>query len=199
MVLMVVGVLLAAPLIVVLYQWVRWDRLRRHAPATSIAAWIGTLLRDFAPGAVLIAEPNGKDGFIQFALTQRRKEWRTLEFGLPETEWSRPVMGDIQALLDSAGVSWTYADLVGVQATPRFLRAEFVGERTDILHRMSNLVPHLAVAMGYSVHQTYRIRLLGSEAPEYRRELGEKLENMPGSGRFEKKLAALVRGRADRN
>lgn len=187
--------LLSTLFAVVLYQWLRLQRLRRRASVTDVVAWVGTLLRSFAPGSVLVAEPNGKDGFIQFALTQRDREWRTLEFGLPETDWSRAAMVDIQDLLDSAGVSWILEDAPLGSAIDGFLRAELIGEPANVLERARSLVPRIAAAMGHSVHQTYHVRLLGHDAPEYQHELAGKLEDLPKGGRFGRKLAKVIRGR----
>lgn len=189
--------LLSALLATVLYQWLRLQRLRRRSSVTDVAAWVGTLLRSFAPGSVLVAEPNGKDGFLQFALTQRDREWRTLEFGLPETSWSRGAMPDIQNVLDSAGVTWILEDAPPGSIIDGFLRAELNGERADVLKRARSLVPCLAGAMGHSVHQTYRVRLLGHDAPEYHHELAGQLENLPNTGGFANTLAAVIRGRID--
>lgn len=197
LILLLIAAVLAALFAVVVYQWLRLLRLRQRASVTDVAAWLGTLLRSFAPGSVLIAKPNGKDGFLQFALTHRDREWRTLEFGLPETDWSRAAMVDIQALLSSAGVSWTLEDAPPGSTIVAFLRAELYGDRADVLERASNLVPRLAAAMGYSVHQTYQVQLLGRDAPEYQHELAGKLESLRDGGWFWKKLAEVIRGRTD--
>jgi len=181
-----------------LYQWIRLQQLRRRASITDLTAWVGTLLRSFAPGSVLIAEPNGKDGFLQFALTHRNQEWRTLEFGLPETDWSLAAMAEIQVLLDSEGISWKIEVAQPEQTIRCFLRAEFDGERAHVLQRVSSLVPRIAAAMGHSELQTYQVRLLGHDDPEYQHELAKKLENLPNGGRVEKKLAKVVRGRINR-
>jgi type II secretory pathway pseudopilin PulG len=195
--LMVAAALVSALLAIALYQWVRLQRLRRRASLTDVSAWVGTLLRSYAPGSVLIAEPNGKEGFLQFALTQRDREWRTLEFGLPETAWSRAAMAEVQDILDSAGVSWTIEDTPSGSAIDAFLRAELNGDRTDVLERASRLIPRIATAMGHPLHQTYHIQLLGHDSPEYQHELAEQLENLPTGGGFEKKLAEVIRGRTD--
>lgn len=188
----------AALLALVLYQWFRLQRLRRRASVTDLGSWVGTLLRSFAPGSVLIAEPNGKDGFLQFALTQRRGESCTLEFGLPQTDWSRAAIADVQSLLDSAGVSWTVETGVPGQPVQGFLRAELAGKREHVLQRARILLPRLAIALGHSAHQTYQVELLGHDAAGYPRGLADKLERLPKGGRLERKIAAAVR-RTDRN
>ncbi len=195
LILTLAAALLSAVLAIALYQWLRLQRLRRRASVMDVAAWVGTLLRSYAPGSVLIAEPNGKDGFIQFALTQRDREWRTLEFGLPDTAWSRAAMARIQDVLDSAGVSWTVEDAPPGSTIDAFLRAELNGVRADVLQRASRLVPRIVAAMGHSLHQTYHVHLLGHDAPEYQHELAEQLENLPKGGRFQKRLAEVIRGR----
>lgn len=196
--LILLAAFLATAFVIVLYQWLRLQRLRRRASVTDVAAWVGTLLRSYAPGSVLIAEPNGKDGFLQFALTQRDSKWRTLEFGLPETDWSRAAMADIQDLLNSAGVSWTLEELPPGSPLDAFLRAELNGEWAHVRQRANSLVPLIAAALGHSVQQTYHVRLLGHDALEYQHELAESLETLPKAGRLEKKLAEMVRGRTGR-
>lgn len=195
MILTLIAAALSALLAIVLYQWLRLQRLRRRASVADIAAWLGTMLRSDAPGSVLIATPDGKDGFLQFALTQRDREWRTLEFGLPETDWSRAAMAEIKDLLDSAGVSWTLEDAPPGSPLDAFLRAELNGDRAHVRERASGLVPLIAAALGHSVHQTYCVQLLGYDAPEYQHELAMKLEALPNAGRFEKNLARVIRGR----
>jgi hypothetical protein len=194
LVLMLVAALLSALFALTLHQWLRLRRLRRRASVVDVCAWLGTLLRSYAPGSILIAEPNGTDGFLQFALTQRAGEWRTLEFGLPETDWSRAALTDIQGLLDSAGVNWRLEAAPPGSMIDAFLRAELQGERADVLERASSLLPRMATAMGHSVHQTYHVQLLGHDAPEYRHELAKRLEDLPKSGRLEKRLARVIRG-----
>jgi hypothetical protein len=199
LILLVIAAVLSALVAVVLHQWLRLQRLRRRASVSDVAAWVGTLLRSYAPGSVLIAEPNGKDGFLQFALTQRDREWRTLEFGLPDTDWSHAAMAGIQNVLNSAEINWTLEDTPPGSPIDTFLRAELSGAGADILELTNRLIPHLTAALGNSVHQTYSVRLLGHDAPEYQHELADKLESLPEAGRFEKTLAEVIRGRADRN
>ena len=100
-------------------------------------------------------------------------------------------------MLDSAGVNWILEDAPPGSRIDGFLRAELNGERADVLERVRSLVSCLASAMGHSVHQTYRVRLLGHDAPEYCDELAGQLEKLPNSGRFEKRLAEVTRGRTD--
>lgn len=132
------------------YQWWRWQRLRRHASITDVTGWTATLLRGFAPGSVLIAEPNGREGFIQYAVTARRHELRTLEFGLPEVDWSRTAITPIQTLMDSMGISWTFEQADTTHEVQRFLRAEIHGTRAEVLSCIGSLTPRIAGALGHS-------------------------------------------------
>lgn len=196
LILILTASLLATFAAIVMHQWLRLQRLRHRSSVSDISAWLGTMLRSFTPGSVLIAEANGKAGFIQFALKQRDKGWRRLEFGLPKTEWSSAAMADIQLLLDAAGASWTLEDPPAGATIGGFLRAELSGERTEVLERARSLIPRIAAAIGHKLDQTYTVRLLGDEAPEYPRELAERLENLPKSGVLEKRLAQLIRRRS---
>jgi hypothetical protein len=191
---LLVAGLLATCFATVLYHWRRWQRLRNRASIEDVVTWLGTLLRSFAPGSVVIAESNGGDGFLQFALTQREKEWRTLEFGLPEAEWSRTAITEIQHLLAAAGGRCSLENAPVGQTIERFLRAELSGVRTEVLQKAMSVVPRIAAALGHSAHQTYKVRLLGNEAVDYRAELAEQLENLSRGGRFEKAMAKVVRG-----
>lgn len=188
------GLLLSAVLAIVLYQWARLQSLRRRASIADVGAWLGTLLRSFAPGSIVIAEPNGKAGFIQFALTNRGPTSRVIEFGLPQADWSRSAISDIKAVLTSAEVAWSVEVSPPAGGVDSFLRAEIHGAPADVYARVRRLLPALAIALGHPEHQTYRVQLLGREAAEYAGELADALEKLPNAGRWEKKVAGAIRG-----
>ena len=143
--------------------------------------------------SVLVAEPNARTGFLQFALTERHKEQRTLEFGLPDCEWSQSYFADVQNALDAAGISCTIENAGEERPVRRFLRAELRGRRSQILQRAADLLPRIAAAMGHPENQTYRVSLLGGEAPEHRHEVDARLEQLADGGRFKKKVADFIR------
>lgn len=171
----------------------RWRRRVRRATVHELGAWTATWLREYAPGSVLIANANGRPGFLQLALTARRRDRRRVEFGLPETGWSREHLPAVERVLDAAGVEWRIETNPGNPAVPRYLRATLEGTRAEVLERASVLLPELAAALGHPAHQSYSVELQGREDPEHDAELGAQLERLAGEGRLPRWLVRAVR------
>lgn len=172
---------------------VRWRRLRDRATIAEVGRWTATLLRQSAQGSVLIAVANGRPGFLQYALTGRDGDWRRLEFGLPEADWSKEALPAVERVLDRFAVPWTVETNPGNLPVPRFLRAEIEGPREEVLERASALFVELAAALGYDETQTYAVSLQGGDAPEYEAELLARIESLPRQGRVTRGMAALLR------
>ena len=197
MLLPMIALVFASVAMMVLAVAFRVNRLRQRATITDLTAWMGRLLRECAPGSVLVAEPNARDGFLQFALTESRNQWRTVEFGLPDTDWSRGSFADVQDTLAAAGLRCTidHADADG--PVRRFLRARVGGDGAEVLKILATLCPRLAAAMGYPENQTYRITILGGQSPEYRQEVDRHLNQLRKRGRFRAKLIDVIRSLPD--
>lgn len=183
---------------IVATAWWRVRRWHRRSTIADVAAWLRRLLREHARGSVLIAEPNARGGFLQFALTQRRGARRTIELGLPDCAWSQKHFADVQDALDSAGIRWTVEAVDVAGPVRRYLRAELSGDHAQVLRIADDLIPRLASAMGYPQNETYRVSLRGGEAPEYAHELAGRFDQMASRGARFKVLAALLRPRSGR-
>ncbi|HVH13226.1 MAG TPA: hypothetical protein VM759_09250 [Longimicrobium sp.] len=168
--------------------WLRTRRAQRSAAIGEVSAWLARMLWVHDRGSVLIAEPNGRSGFIQFALTGRLAEWRCIEFGLPETDWSRSYFAAVHDALGRADIRTTIEAGDGNGLVERFLSAEISGGREEVLRAASDMIPRIAAALGHPERQTYRISLEGGESPEYREEIAARLEATPARGLLERKF-----------
>jgi hypothetical protein len=152
-----------------------WYRLRYRSTVYEISRWVATLLKEYAPGSVLIAEPVGRPGFVQFALTGRRRHWRRVEFGLPESDWSRDSIPRVKGVLAAAGIAWTVEVNPGNHAVPHFYRATVEGRDHEVRERLAALIPDLADALGYPSTARYGVKLAGGSSPDAIVEMEDRL------------------------
>ena len=88
-ILAVVALLAACLAVVAKRELRRQKRARTRLPLDRFLWALQPMLHRMRPGAQLAAYPNGRDGFLQLVLAGREGTWRQVEFGLPDTDWSR--------------------------------------------------------------------------------------------------------------
>ena len=162
----------------------RWNKpiAYRGLLLTDLKKFVDTFLHHLAPGSVLLLEREMKPGFLQLALVERRGQWRQVEFGLPDAEWSHNQFDLVHAAMESAGYSTEVETNEDNEQIPRFLRVYVEGERGDLTMELLQLLETAANKLEFEVEDRYTLQMMGDTAPEYTRELATKLEQSPRGG-----------------
>ncbi|HEU4557228.1 MAG TPA: hypothetical protein VFS20_05240 [Longimicrobium sp.] len=180
--------------------WLEMRRARRACSAVllgEVRGWVEAMLRKYAPGGYVIAHANGRDGFLQLALTGRKRNWRRVELGVPDCEWSRPNF-DVAVLLLSEGAStWMVEENPGNADVPRFLRVILQGRSENVLKRAASLLHRAADVLDFPADQRYRIEMHGDDHPDYTREGADYIDQMRGPRWLLRPIAASLRKDAD--
>ena len=74
----------------------------RRIPLSGLRRFVASLPAQMAPGGFFIADREAGPGFLQLALREYGHVQCTLEFGLPEVEWSTEFFPVIEASLRAA-------------------------------------------------------------------------------------------------
>lgn len=175
----------------------RARRARARVPFARFTSALQPLMHRLSPGALLAAYPNGRAGFLQVLLTGRKGGWRELEFGLPDTDWSRASFDDaVQALQDHAS-EWMVEHTPGNPDVPRFLRVWIDGDEADVQQRASDMLYCAADVLGFPADQTYNIDFRGGDHPDFLRSLADQFEQNPRMPRLMRRFAPIFRREAD--
>lgn len=175
-------------------------RARRACSAVSleeVRGFVERMLEKRARGAFLIAHANGREGFLQLALTGRKRDWRRVELGVPDCEWSRPNF-DVAVLLLSEGAStWMVEEHPDNPNVPRFLRVTLQGRSENVLKRSAVLLHRAANVLEFPPDQRYRIEVNGRDHPDYMRAMADRADQMEGPRWLLRWAAASLRKDAD--
>lgn len=175
----------------------RFRRARTRIPLERCLLALRTMLRQLRPGALFAAAPNGRDGFLQLILTDREGNWREVEFGLPDADWSRARFDHAVAVLGELEPDCEVEHTPGNPDVPRFLRVWIHGGEASVLERATALVRAAAEVLGFPEEQTYNLVFRGQDHPDYMRELADLVEQDPSIPRLLRKLGPLFRKQAD--
>jgi hypothetical protein len=132
------GVILVAA---TLWRWGRRPSYYRNRTLEELGRSIDGFLVQMAPGSTLIAERQGGAGFLQLAIRSASGHWQSVEFGLPEAEWSQ---GNFDRLVETLGREGFPVILEPGNSgrVNRFLRVAVAGE---------------SVSLGTQLHQLFRV------------------------------------------
>jgi hypothetical protein len=135
---------------------------------------VASLPAQMAPGGFFIADRESGPGFLQLALRDYGHMRCTLEFGLPELDWSSERFPVIKESLKRA--HFDPAVELGQGAVRRFLRVLIAGPEPQVIERAEQLLNLVASELGWSQTTTFRVRFGGSLAP------GRTLERVRARG-----------------
>jgi hypothetical protein len=183
-----------------LHALLRWNKplAYRGLLLTDLKRFVETFLHQLRPGSVLLLERETKPGFLQLAISERRDQWREVEFGLPDAEWSHSQFDVVHAAMQSAGYSTEIEINEGNEQVPRFLRVYVEGNREDLTITLLQLLETAANKLEFAVEDRYTLQMMGETAPEYTRELATQLEQLPRGGWFTNMLGKYLRRSANR-
>lgn len=190
--------LLAGSAVVVVKREMRRQRRARTRLQFDRFLWaLQPLLHRMRPGAELAAFPNGRDGFLQLVLTGREGSLREVEFGLPDTDWSRTRFDQAVDVLQEHASSWLVEHTPGNPDVPRFLRVWIYGEEDEVREQTAALLHAAAEVLSFPASQTYNVEFTGEDHPDYMRALADQLEQDPRTPRLVRKLVPFYRRQAD--
>jgi hypothetical protein len=175
----------------------KWKRARTRQSFSRFTGCLQSLLERCSPGAVVAAYPNGQQGFLQVALTGRKGDWRELEFGLPDADWSRASFDAAVAALPQGASEWSVEHTPGNPDVPRFLRVWIEGGESDVRERATALLHRAAELLGFPADQTYNIDFQGTDHPDYLHAMLDRFERDPQTSRFLLRLLPMLRRHAD--
>ena len=168
----VVAVIIGA---VTLFLWLgKRPVIHRRIPLSGLRRFIASLPAQMAPGGFFIADRESGPGFLQLALREYGHMRCTLEFGLPELDWSTEPFSVVEASLRAAHFEPSVEP--GSGAVSRFLRVLIVGPEPHVIERADQLLAQVAQDLGWAPDTTFRVRFGGSLAP------GRTLERLRARG-----------------
>lgn len=176
-----------------LLRWLDEPIAYRGLLLTDIRRYVESFLLQLGPGSVLVLERETKPGFLQLAITERRDQWRRVEFGLPDDEWSTRVFDPVHTALASAGYDTHVETNDGNRRIPRFLRVHVEGNYHDLTLTLMQVLAIAANKLEFGVTDRYTLQMLGQIDPEHTRELAAKLEQLPRRSWFNSALAKYAR------
>jgi len=173
----------------------RWNKpiAYRGLLLTDLKKFVDTFLHHLAPGSVLLLERETKPGFLQLALVERRGQWRQVEFGLPDAEWSHNQFDLVHVAMESAGYSTEVETNEDNEQVPRFLRVYVEGDRKDLTITLLELLETAASKLGFGVDDQYTVQMQGEIDPQYIDDLATQLEQSPRRPWFGRTLAKFIR------
>ncbi len=146
----------------------------RGVAVSGLRRFVSSLPAQMAPGGFFIADRESGPGFLQLALREYGHMRCTLEFGLPEVEWSAERFATVEASLKTAH----FAPVIeqGQGTVSRFLRVIVAGPEPHVIERAEQLLALVATELGWGPATTFRVRFGGSIAP------GRTLERLRARG-----------------
>ncbi|MFL5538029.1 MAG: hypothetical protein ACJ8J0_03515 [Longimicrobiaceae bacterium] len=176
----------------------RLERRRTSVTVDRMAGYVKGLLLSRAPGSTLVFDANDGDGFLQLALTGREGDWRRVEFGLPDAEWSHENFAlAVLTLGGDAAECLVEEDPRNVQV-PRFLSVLLEGDSEDVAARAATLLGTAAQTLGFSAAQTFTVSMSGRDHPDFLRTSADEIERRGLLPRwFTRRIVAFMRAQAD--
>lgn len=178
--------------------WLNKPIAYRGLLLTDLKRFLDSFLTSLAPGSVFLLERETKPGFLQLAMIERRDQWRKIEFGLPDDEWSHNQFDLVHAAMQGAGYSTQVETNEGNKQIPRFLRVYVEGNTDDLAIVLLQLFETAANQLQFGTQDRYTLQMLGETAPEYTRDVANRLEQLPRGGWFTRILAKFLRNSAKR-
>ncbi|MFL5382916.1 MAG: hypothetical protein ACJ8GN_10415 [Longimicrobiaceae bacterium] len=176
----------------------RSARMRASVTLEKMPDWVHQMLRRNAPGSSLVFDANGREGFLQLALTGREGGWRRVEFGLPDTDWSHESFALAAVTLGAGAAECHVEEDPGNTLVPRFLRIILEGDSANVGARAAALLRSAAQILGFRAGQTFTVSGGGTDHPDYWRTGADEFERrFPGPRWFTRRIAASMRTRGD--
>jgi hypothetical protein len=159
---------------VVSLRWLAKRRIvYRGVPLPGLRRFVSSLLAR-ADGGFFIADRESGPGFLQLALRQYRAGQCSVEFGLPDVDWSRNEFDAVVAALEKE--SFAPGVEPGEGSVSRFVRVLVAGPEARVIERSMSLLDLVARSLGWNEETTFRVRFGGSLA------LGRALERARSRG-----------------
>ena len=136
--------------------------IHRRIPLSGLRRFVASLPAQMAPGGFFIADRESGPGFLQLALREYSHRRCTLEFGLPELDWSAEHFGTVEASLTAAHFEPVVEP--GRGAVSRFMRVLIAGPEAQVIERSQELFALVARDMGWDPATTFRVRFGGTLA-----------------------------------
>ena len=121
-----------------LWTWGARPAYHRGRTLDQLARSVDSFLVQMAPGSTMIAQREGAPGFLQLSMRSASRGWQSVEFGMPETDWSRGRFDQLVKQLRKDGFSVQVEAGTSAEVT-RFLRVPQAGGVEPLglrLHRM---------------------------------------------------------------
>jgi hypothetical protein len=153
--------------------------------------FLESFLQQSDVGSVFVLERESGPGFLQLAVTDRRRSHREIEFGLPDAEWCRGRFDFVHKAMETEGhtcrLEANHGNLV-----PRFLRVRIGGNHDELTPVLIQVLTLAAGELGFDTEDRYTLRMNATISAEYMRDLAEQLEQMPRGGGIGRALAAWL-------
>jgi hypothetical protein len=146
--------------IVALWKW--GSRPAYHGGRTlgQLGHSIDSFLIQMAPGSTLIAHREGQTGFLQLAMRSASSNWQSVEFGLPETEWSQGHFDQVAQQLRQDGFDVDIQAGTSGQVT-RFLSVSQSGDLEPLRRQLRRLFSIVHAALEWPADQRFVVHYEG--------------------------------------
>jgi hypothetical protein len=196
----VVGVFATVVTALLVREHFRQQRRRnawQHASLDQVQDLVRVLMLRYGRAANFVAVTNGRDGFLQMALTGRYRTYRKVELGLPDTDWTRNVFDHAVEVLREGTSSCKVEHNPGNTAVPRFLRVSIEGNEDAVLPHARELLARTAAVLGFETDQTYAVKMSGPDHPEFLRSVADRLEQGRRLRALSRRFAEVIRRQAE--
>jgi hypothetical protein len=143
----------------VLWWWGTRARVYRNVPLRSLRRYVWSLLAQMGPGGFLVAERRGGMGFLQLAMRRAASETYTVEFGLPDIDWSTGRFETLRASMVAHRFEPSLEP--GTGQVSRFLRVLVTGTSEEVIDRALALFELVATGLGWGDSPSFDVHFGG--------------------------------------
>jgi len=145
-------------------------RVYRNIPLNGLRRFVSSLLSQMAPGGFFVANRQGGAGFLQLALRTTTPQSYTVEFGLPEIDWSAPHFESVRSAVERDAFEHTIEQ--GTGDVSRFMRIVITGTAEQVGDRALTLFKIVADTLGWDASSSFTVRFGGTlDVPRIRAHL----------------------------
>jgi hypothetical protein len=147
-------------LVAALWRWGMRPTYYRNMTLEELGRSIDSFLVQMTPGSTLIANRQSGAGFVQLAIHSASGQWQSVEFGLPETEWSQDNFDRLVKTLGREGFP-VILDAGSSDRVRRFLRVAVTGESASLGAQLHQLFRLAHGALGWAPGEQFTVHFEG--------------------------------------
>jgi hypothetical protein len=156
---LIVTALVVLSLLAWLWRWGTRSVIHRNVPINGLRSYVESLLAQMGPGGYLIAKRRNGDGFLQLAMRGVTPDTYSVEFGLPEIDWSASDFEAVRQSITAQGFEATVELRSG--RVSRFMRVVVAGSRETVIDQSLALFELVAAGLRWTDAPTFDVQFGG--------------------------------------